>query len=617
MTRFVLFLLLAAALSAQTTDSAIVGDIVDPQNQAVPDASITITSSATGVQRTLKSGGNGQYRVFPLPPGAYQVAVQAAGFRTALQSDVVVAVAEQVKVDFRLIVGDVSESVQVTSDVPTLQTQDGSVGGIVTANELTHLPVNGRNYTSLMLLMPGTSDQGNSQSQATFSGTRLYSFNGQRQQDNNFTLDGVDNNFLYQKSPGSSPPMDSIEEFKVLNNTSAEFGRSPGANVNIAIKSGARDLHGSAYEYLRNDALDATDFFNNVYGTGKLPFRQNQYGISGGGPVILPEVYQGRNRTFWFTNWEGFRQRQGKLQVSNVPTLSERGGNFSDISATIYNPFTTILSGSTKVRQPFPGNVIPQSLINPAMAFYLNHVIPAPNAPGTINNLLNTSPVKSDRDIWVARLDHTFGPKDNLFFRYLHQDAGYISPYALTTVYSDARFDVRNVYELPFGRGRRFGSGWNRAANAFLGGWATEGILRLGTGAPLNIVDNQDRANVGTSVERPDLVGNPNIGGTRNTRQPWFNTAAFQLQPQYTFGNAGTNIADGPARQSWDAALQKSWKLAEGRALQFRGEFFNMLNHVNFTNTPSGNLQLTSPSFGLVTSAASARQIQLALRVTY
>ena len=166
-----------------------------------------------------------------------------------------------------------------------LQTQDASVGGTVTGNEVARLPVNGRNYTRLILLMPGTSDQGGSQSNGTFSGTQMISVNGQRRQDNNFTVDGVDNNFMMMNSPGMSPSMDAIQEFRVLDNTSAEFGRSSGSNVNIVIKSGTRDLHGSAYEYLRNDKFDANDFFANKQNTGKVPFRQNQYGVAVGGPV--------------------------------------------------------------------------------------------------------------------------------------------------------------------------------------------------------------------------------------------------------------------------------------------------------------------------------------------
>ena len=151
--------------------------------------------------------------------------------------------------------------------------------------------MNGRNYTTLIRLLPGSSDQGSSQTRGTgtLSGTSLISVNGQRRQDNNLTVDGVDNNFMMMNSPGLSPPMDSLQEFRVATNNSAEYGRSAGANVNMVIKSGTRDLHGSAYEYFRNNVLDANDFFANRQGSGKVPFRQNQYGVAVGGPVIVPK----------------------------------------------------------------------------------------------------------------------------------------------------------------------------------------------------------------------------------------------------------------------------------------------------------------------------------------
>jgi hypothetical protein len=265
---------------AQTTNATIVGDLTDPQGSAIPGAAITVKNVATGVARSTVTNEFGSYRVFPLNPGTYEVTASASGFKTKVQSDVVLDAASIVKVDFQLEVGQITETVEVTAASTLLQTQEASVGGTVTGNEVARLPVNGRNYTRLILLLPGTSDVGLSQSRGEFSGTQLISVNGQRRQDNNFTVDGVDNNFMMMNSPGGSPPMDSIQEFRVLENTSAEFGRSAGANVNVVIKSGTRDLHGSFYEYLRNDKFDANDFFANRQGTGKVPFRQNQYGFT-------------------------------------------------------------------------------------------------------------------------------------------------------------------------------------------------------------------------------------------------------------------------------------------------------------------------------------------------
>ena len=332
---------------------------------------------------------------------------------------------------------------QVSGGAPLLETQDATVGATINGKDLERLPVNGRNYTRLILLSPGTSDRGGAQSQGTFSGTALYSVNGQRQQDNNYTIDGIDNNFLFQNSPGMSPPMDAIQEFRVLNDTSAEFGRSAGANVNLVIKSGTSELHGVLYEYLRNDVLDATDFFNNKAGVGRLPFRQDQFGATIGGPVVLPRLYNGRQRTFFFANYEGFRELQGETQLSNTPTLQERAGNLSALGKNLYDPFST--NPITAKRTLFPGGIIPASEISPSALFLLNALEPLPNRPGLVNNLVNTNPLTNNRNLWDVRIDHTLTSRDSLFFRYSSQDLNYINPYTNTYQNQVAQFNERNL----------------------------------------------------------------------------------------------------------------------------------------------------------------------------
>src|SRR5215475_3672630 len=394
-------LLLVGAAAAQTTNASIIGDISDPQQAAVVGATVTVKEIDTGVTRTVETNTAGSYRVFPLIPGRYEVTASASGFKKKVQPNVILDIASTVKVDFQLDVGQITETVEVSASASVLQTQDASVGGVVTSTELERMPVNGRNYTRLILTIPGVSDRGGSQNQGTFSGTSLYSVNGQRQQDNNYTVDGVDNNFFLMNSPGGTLPIDSIQEFKVMNNTSAEFGRSAGANVNIAIKSGTRDLHGSAYEYLRNDKFDANDFFNNRQGVGKLPFRQNQYGVAAGGPTIIPKVYNGRDKTFWFFNWEGYRQRQGKTQISTTPIVAQRNGDFSQQPKTIFDPYTSVVGPTgALVRQPFASNAVPKSRINPGIDWYINKVMPLPNRAGVANNLINTQSLANDRDLW-------------------------------------------------------------------------------------------------------------------------------------------------------------------------------------------------------------------------
>lgn len=459
-------LVIAGNAAAQTTNATIVGDITDPGGARIATAVIKVKNTATGVVRELTTNETGSYRVFPLNPGTYEVSASAPGFSTQVQQNIVVDVAANVKVDFKLDVGAVNEQVSVEATASVLQTQDASVGGTVTGNEVARLPVNGRNYTRLILLMPGTSDQGGSQSNGTFSGTQMISVNGQRRQDNNFTVDGVDNNFMMMNSPGMSPSMDAIQEFRVLENTSAEFGRSSGSNVNIVIKSGTRNLHGSAYEYLRNDKFDANDFFANKQGTGKVPFRQNQYGVAVGGSVIIPKIYHGRDKTFWFFNWEGFRNRRGQTNISSFPTAAERAGDFSALGKPIYDPYTGVAGpNGSIIRQPFAGNQIPASMISPAMKFWLDTMIPLPTIPGLTNNFVNTQGYANDRDAFQVRGDHNIGGKDVLSIRWSRQRVGQNQPGGNPYLSQVSRFDVDNmmaswnhifspstVLELKFGR---------------------------------------------------------------------------------------------------------------------------------------------------------------------
>ncbi len=431
---------------AQTTNATIVGDVNDPEGRRIAGAIIQVKNTATGVVRELTTSELGSYRVFPLNPGTYEVSASSPGFKSQVQQNVILDAAANVKVDFRLDVGVVSEKVEVSATATILQTQDASIGGTVTGNEVSRLPVNGRNYTRLILLMPGTSDQGGSQSNGTFSGTQLISVNGQRRQDNNFTVDGVDNNFMMMNSPGMSPSMDAIQEFRVLDNTSAEFGRSSGSNVNIVIKSGSRNLHGSLYEYLRNDKFDANDYFANKQNTGKVPFRQNQYGVAFGGPVIIPKIYNGRDKTFWFFNWEGYRARRGQTNISSFPTEAQRGGDFSALSKTLYDPFSGRLDQSGAIiRDPFPGNIIPQNRISPAITFLMTTMIPLPTRPGLTNNYVNTQGFSNDRDAINLRGDHNIGSKDSISVRWSRQRVGQNQPGGNPYISTYSRFDVDNM----------------------------------------------------------------------------------------------------------------------------------------------------------------------------
>jgi hypothetical protein len=440
--------LLTLSANAQTA-ATIVGDITDASGAVAPNISVTAINEGTGIERKVLTNDAGQYRITPLNPGTYTIQIEAAGFKKEVRTSVVLQVGTVLEVDFSLQVGQVTETIGVTGGPPALQTEDASVGNIVNSKALERLPVNQRNYTRLILLMPGTSSVTRSQSQGvTQSGTGLFSVNGGRPQDNNFTLDGVDSNMQMMNSPGISPPMDAIQEFKVATNTGSEFGRSMGANISMVMKSGTRDLHGTLYEYLRNDKFDANEFFANRSNLGRTPFRLNQYGVTLGGPVMLPKVNL-RDKMFWFFSWEGFRRRRGTTLLTSVPTDAFRRGDFSALltQATpvfIKDPLKTGACNATDKTACFDGNIIPTARINQAVPKVLEAVVPMPNRPGTIQNLVNNRSQANDRDLYNIRWDYTISQSDSFNFRYSRQNADLADPQTNPAFTRLSQFDVVN-----------------------------------------------------------------------------------------------------------------------------------------------------------------------------
>ncbi len=350
----------------------------------------------------------------------------------------ILQVSAVLEVDFTMAIGAVTETIEVVGAAPVLQTEESSVSNVVVAKELERLPVNGRNYTRLMLLMPGTSSVTRSQSRGTGqSGTALFSVNGGRPQDNNFTLDGFDSNMQMMNSPGISPPMDAMQEFKIATNTGSEFGRSMGANVSMVIKSGTNKVHGTAYEFLRNNVLDANEFFANKNGLPKVPFQQNQYGVAIGGPI--PKLAQGK--MFWFVSWEGFRSRRSSTQIGNVPPAAFRNGDFS---ALLADARPTIVRNPFSNNAPFPNNVIPRNLINPAIPTALELTTPLPNRPGLAQNFVASGSRANNREGIHWRYDYNINEKNSFFFRFSYQNADLLSPQLQPSFVGRSEFDVVN-----------------------------------------------------------------------------------------------------------------------------------------------------------------------------
>ena len=455
---FVLAALCAAAPSyAQVDAGSILGTVTDSSGAAVSGASVTLTSEGTGAELTMTTGADGNYRFTPVRVGSYKLKVTLQGFQTSEQHGVTVNVGQNVVADFALKPGSVSETVTVESTIPVLQSQDASVGQVIDAKNVNDLPLNGRNFTFLAQLAAGVNTpqadtRGNAASGA-------FAANGNRPAQNNYLLDGIDNNsdtvdFLNGTNFVVLPPVDAVQEFKVqTSNFSAEFGRSGAAVLNATIKSGTNEFHGAAWEFFRNDKLDAADFFENAGGRPKGALRQNQFGFTAGGPIK-------KNKIFIFGDYEGFRRVQGTILTGTVPTAAEMaslnapGGQFADFQdlinpakthtdalgrvipvGTVLDPATTRqISPGVFVRDPFgtcgnaPAgfvftvagcglNLIPVGRIDPNAVALLN-LYPAPTNGSLTSNFATSPKLFEHRNSFDARMDLNFNEKNQLFYRF-------------------------------------------------------------------------------------------------------------------------------------------------------------------------------------------------------
>ena len=326
MRRLLLVLVLALSFAPiilfASVKSTILGTVTDASGAVIAGATVKVTSVDTGFTRQITTEASGDYVVPDLDPGRYSVTVDLAGFKTFTRTGIELQVDQRLRVDVALEVGNVHQQVEVTGQPPLVETDSSSVGEVVGTDQVERLPLNGRFFLSLALLTPGSNAgyPGNRQANNDLGNTAL-AVNGARTSANNYMIDGTDNNEGWNGYVSLYLSVDAIQEFKVQTGMStAEFGRSAGAEVNLVTKSGTNNVHGSAFEFVRNDVFDANSFFSNAAGLAKPPYRRNQFGGSFGGPVYIPGVYDGRNRTFFFIDYEGTRIRQPVTRASSVPT---------------------------------------------------------------------------------------------------------------------------------------------------------------------------------------------------------------------------------------------------------------------------------------------------------
>ena len=413
---FCVLLLAGIRAYSQQDSGGILVAVTDTSGGSVSNAAVTIINSGTQSQLHGATNDIGTWIASPLPPGDYQVKVAHSGYRSTLVEHVVVVIQQTTRIAVSLPVGNTQESVTVSAEPPLLQTEDISTGQTISGVLKDELPVSDRDFNRLAVLTVGVNYSTPSGPRDTASGA--FSANGVSQYQNNYILDGTDNNSYDQninegRTFAIEPSLDAIAEFKVETNAySAEFGRDGGAVINVITKSGGNKFHGSAYEFFQDSDLNTNDYFNNAQGISKTSYTKNIYGAALGGPVWLPRVYNGHDRTFFFADFERQPYRApGTTTTGVIPTQAEASGNFAG-ETPIYNPQTN---------EQFTNNALLSSQIN-SVAQKIAAAIPAPNLPSTGSaNYFHDSPVNDDDNRVAVRIDHQFSPSNSVFGRYQYQ----------------------------------------------------------------------------------------------------------------------------------------------------------------------------------------------------
>jgi outer membrane receptor protein involved in Fe transport len=397
----------------QLSTATINGTIADSSGAVVPGATIKLANVETGVERTAQSNSVGAYAILNIQPGTYTLEATSDGFRTSAIAPFRLAVNQTATFDFALEVGAVAEQVTVEAVAVDLQSSTAELGTVVAEKQVLDLPLNGRNFTQLLTLTTGASPISVAQNSSGFGSTSVGEFtypsiNGQSNRSNFFLMDGVNNQGAFVSTYAVPPIVDAIQEFKVQShNYQAEFGMATGGVVNVVTKSGTNELHGTAWEFLRNNALDA----RNPFRTDKTALRQNMFGASAGGPII-------KNKTFIFGAYQGFKNRRPANSLYRVPTSANLQGDFSDSTRQIFDPASGQVVGGKVVRTPFANNQIPVSRLDGGYLDYARQTIPSPTETGVLNrNQLDLTPTAQDQNELTGRIDHNFSATDSIWFR--------------------------------------------------------------------------------------------------------------------------------------------------------------------------------------------------------
>jgi Carboxypeptidase regulatory-like domain len=397
---------------AQLQSGRILGTVFDPQRAGIPGATVTVTNLATNIARTALTDAEGNYVITPLDPGTYRISAEVPGFQTAVREELTLTVGQAARVELSLNLGGLTTEVQVVAETPLLNTESATLSEVITNEQIVDLPLNGRGFHELARLTSGVAllpPTGNTQPvrPEVVNGNVIGGVAGSQTR---FLLDGVDITEEHQGGTWIQTSVDALQEFSVQQNAySAEF-HGAGATFNVTTKSGGNVYHGSVFEFLRNDKFDSKNFF----AVSKEKLERNQFGGTLGGPVMIPGMYDGRNKTFFFASYEGHRRQQGVVNVANVPSEAQRQGDFRGL-APIFDPLTTANVGGVNTRTQFANNMIPQDRISSQARFFMQY-IPLPNGP---NNTYVSNPITEFTANQVTlRLDQEINQHHRLFARY-------------------------------------------------------------------------------------------------------------------------------------------------------------------------------------------------------
>jgi Carboxypeptidase regulatory-like domain/TonB-dependent Receptor Plug Domain len=422
-------ILLVSNSFGQAQSGTVVGTVVDQIGAVVPGAKVTLVHEGTQFTRVTTTNASGQYVAYSFPTGRITITVEQAGFQKLIRSGVELTAADTLTVDMQLTVGATSETVQVTAEAQLLQSQTAAVSTLIDNQRITQTPLNGRTFTQLLQLgagaiagQPGLTTSGNYGMRAN---TEI-SVNGSNPSNNSTLIDGLYNRGLWVNSLVMVPTIDSIQEVRVMtSNYSAEYGAATGAVTIVQSKSGTNQFHGSVYEFLRNDKLDANTFFNNRAGRQRQPFKRNEFGATFGGPVR-------RDRTFFFGDYQGIRIRQPVERVTTIPTLTQRAmvksGDFSGLGVPIFDPFTLVPGpNNTMIRAQFPDNRIPANRLDPVAAKLMD-LLPTPTSPDSTRNFVFTPTGMQRTDQFDVRVDQNVGASDRLFVKFSYDNSTELVP---------------------------------------------------------------------------------------------------------------------------------------------------------------------------------------------